>query len=475
MTFNSLAFLAFFPCFLVLFALTRGRARILVCLFGSYFFYAWWDWRFLGLIFASSAVDYRVGRALGQAEDPGARKLLLALSVGFNLAILGFFKYFHFFATSVRDAFALSGIELPAPALEVVLPVGISFYTFQTLSYTIDVYRRRTAPEWSFLRYATFVSFFPQLVAGPIVRSVKLLPQLRSERQFDETALLLGFETMLWGFILKVVIADSLALLVDPLFAHPHLYNGLALALGVLFYSFQIYCDFAGYSFIAIGAARTMGFDLGPNFDRPYFSGSFSEFWTRWHISLSLWFRDFLYIPMGGNRSGAARSLRNAMITMLLAGLWHGASWTFVIWGGLHGVYLVVENALARPAVFVSSTLHLPRSLTSGLRILLVFGLTSAAWVFFRAQTIDDAWLILGRIAGGGDFALSGVNDAMGSAKGLVLIGALWICELLTFRFRLVEQLRARPYLRIAVCAMGIWMIALLGTFEGNRFIYFQF
>ncbi|MGE0323043.1 MAG: MBOAT family protein [Polyangiaceae bacterium] len=336
MLFNSLAFLAFFAAFLLPFFFTRGKARLVVCLVASYVFYGWWDWRFTGLLAFSTIVDFQVGKYLHATTDQAKRRRWLLVSLVVNLGLLGVFKYLNFFIDSAVEVSTALGLHASKKHLSLILPVGISFYTFQTLSYTLDIYRKQLEPEPSFVRFAAYVAFFPQLVAGPIVRAAEFLPQLRKDPRFDANRFESGMSLIAWGFVKKVVVADSLASVVDHRFRVPEAHDALSLGLGVFCYAFQIYADFSGYSDIAIGTARLLGYDFPENFRRPYFSTSFREFWRRWHITLSTWLRDYLYIPLGGNRTPGYRTYRNLMLTMLLGGLWHGANWTFVVWGGLH-------------------------------------------------------------------------------------------------------------------------------------------
>ena len=346
MVFNSVAFLVFIGCFFPIYFLLKGNARLLFTLIASYVFYGWWDYRFLILIALSTCIDFYLSVLINNQEDPKRRKAVLAMSIFVNLAFLGFFKYFNFFIDSANDLLGLTGYGSGLTPMHIILPVGISFYTFQSMSYTIDVYRRAIRPEPSLLKFATFIGFFPQLVAGPIVRAVDFLPQLQKDHKFNWSNFQVGLAQVLVGFGKKIVIADSLAPFVDGVFAFPGSYTSLVLIIGVVFYSFQIYCDFSGYSDIAIGIARMLGFTFPMNFNLPYFSRSFSEFWERWHISLSSWLRDYLYIPLGGNRGGKFNMYRNLMLTMLLGGLWHGANYTFIVWGLLHGFYLVVQRLI---------------------------------------------------------------------------------------------------------------------------------
>ncbi|WP_147818762.1 MBOAT family O-acyltransferase [Salidesulfovibrio onnuriiensis] len=390
MLFSSLEFLIFFLCVCGFLALVRSNtSRKLFLLAASYYFYAYWDYRFLSLILLSTLTDYCVGRALEITEDKGKRRWLLVASLVVNLGLLGYFKYCNFFIESAAPL--LEKVGLHAGTLDIILPVGISFYTFQTLSYTIDVYRRKMPVCRSLFDFALFVAFFPQLVAGPIVRAAHFLPQLALARPLNRDDLYEGFRRFTFGLTKKVFLADRLAMYVDFVFENSALMDTSTLWLGVVAYTLQIYFDFSGYSDMAIGAARMMGYDLGENFNFPYLSRSFSEFWRRWHISLSSWVRDYLYIPLGGNRGGAARTSLNLMLTMLLMGLWHGAAWTFVFWGGLHGLGLVTERL-----VFGKESIRPPHTLVSGL---LGWGYTIlvavVGWVFFRAQSFGAAWTIL--------------------------------------------------------------------------------
>jgi alginate O-acetyltransferase complex protein AlgI len=470
MLFNSFAFLVFLPIFMAAYWATHGRARLWVMLVASLIFYAWWDWRFLFLLLFSSIVDYSIGIALDNEQEALARHRLIVLSILVNLGVLGFFKYFNFFADSAARISASLGLHATWNALRIVLPVGISFYVFKTMSYTIDVYRRTQRAERDLLRFTTFVVFFPELVAGPIVRASRMLPQLERDHDFDYERALSGLTLVLSGYVRKVVVADSLAPLVDVRFAHPQAHTALSLLIGVYFYAFQIYCDFSGYSNIAIGLARILGFDFGINFDRPYFSRSFSEFWTRWHISLSTWLRDYLYIPLGGSRGGTLFTFRNLMLTMLLGGLWHGARWTFVAWGGLHGLYLVGQRLIAPAYRRTVKTLRVPRALSDAFLIALVFHLTCFAWIFFRAYSFHNAWQVLSDIAAMRDMSFASVDNKILVIKGALLIAGLLLVEVLTLRPRDVS-----PAQRLAFAASCIWVVLLFGTFSGNSFIYFQF
>lgn len=472
MLFNSLPFWVFLPLFAVAYFATRGNARLWVCLIGSYIFYGWWDWRFLLLIVALTVFNWWLGLLIDRSDDAANRKFALWASVATSLAVLGFFKYANFMVDSMRALLRSIGIENAGQPLDIILPIGISFYTFQAMSYTIDVYRREIPVEPSLLRFATFKAFFPQLVAGPIVRAADFLPQLRRDAPAEWNRFVNGACMVAWGFVLKVVIADSLAGVVDHRFANPAVLSAVSLAVGVLFYAFQIYGDFAGYSLIAIGLAHILGYDFKRNFDRPYFSESFSEFWRRWHISLSSWLRDYLYIALGGNRFGKWRTQMNLMTTMLLGGLWHGASWAFVAWGALHGAYLIAQRVWSDA---FPSTADATGFAARVLRIVAVFLLVCVAWVFFRARTFEDAGAMLARIATQGDWSPATIEQRFQVVKGVSLILMLVLVEALSFRIDFPALLARRPALAIPFLAACLLLIAAAGTFGGTAFIYFQF
>ena len=472
MLFNSFAFLVFLPAFMLCYWATSGRTRLWVMLVFSIGFYAWWDWRFVFLLLFSSVVDFSLGILLENEQGDAIRRRLIVLSVAVNLGFLGFFKYFNFFADSAARLSRSMGLHVTYDALKIVLPVGISFYVFKTMSYTIDVYRRTEKAERDLLKFTTFVVFFPELVAGPIVRASRMLPQLQRDHAFDYERMVSGLTLVLSGYVRKVAIADSIAPLVDIRFAHPEAHSSVSLLLGVYLYAFQIYCDFSGYSNIAIGLARILGFDFGINFDRPYFSRGFSEFWSRWHISLSSWLRDYLYIPLGGSRGGAWLTYRNLMLTMLLGGLWHGANWTFVAWGALHGLYLVAQRMMG-------GRVRLP----AVVQVFVVFNLTCFAWIFFRSPSFDVAWQVISGIAHYHGSLLD-IDNRWKILKCVVLIGGLlafeWSGGLLARRNDRNGRRAESPPLhrngwRLAFCAACVWVILIFGTFSGLNFIYFQF
>ena len=476
MAFNSIAFIVFFPVFLTIYWMLSGRSRIAATLIASYLFYGYWDYRFLALILLSTLVDYCVGLGLGKASRTWARRGLLLLSVSVNLGILACFKYFNFFAHSLESAFAEVGVSLDWATLNVVLPVGISFYTFQTLSYTIDVFRKEFEPEKDLLRFATFVAFFPQLVAGPIVRAQSLLPQLRQDAKFATWLLTDGFGRVLVGFFKKLVIADSLAVVVDPLFEFPEGYGSLNALILVCLFSIQVYADFSGYSDIAIGCARMLGIELPENFRSPFFSTSFREFWRRWHITLSEWLRDYLYIPLGGSSRTLITTIRNIVITMVLGGLWHGANWTFVLWGLVHGLLIAVEHVVLSRFGSEQGNLRFSRRLVgSVVGVAWVFGMFSLTAILFRSQDLSQAALICERILSFEGLSPNALHNRIPLLKGIGL-AALFMGLEFVFLHKLTHRLVLRSsWTRAVAYACVLWAIALFGTYEGTAFVYFQF
>ena len=396
MLFNSIDFAIFLPIVFILYWFVVNKSlklQNILIVVSSYIFYGWWDWRFLSLVLFSTLIDYFIGRGLLNQEDKVKRKTLLWISIIVNLGFLGFFKYYNFFLDNFVDAFSFFGRPISISSLNVILPVGISFYTFQTLSYSIDVYKRKLEPTKDFIAFSAFVSFFPQLVAGPIERATHLLPQFFKKREFDYSKAADGMRQILWGLFKKIVIADNCAEYANEIFNNSGDYSGSTLALGAVFFAFQIYGDFSGYSDIAIGTSRLFGFDLMKNFAFPYFSRDIAEFWRRWHISLSTWFRDYLYIPLGGSQGGTWMKVRNTFIIFLVSGFWHGANWTFVVWGALNALYflpllLTKNNRSHIDSVAKGKMLPTLRELTM---MLITFALTVFAWIFFRAENVGHA------------------------------------------------------------------------------------
>ncbi|MEM1327504.1 MAG: MBOAT family O-acyltransferase [Bacteroidota bacterium] len=483
MLFNSIDFALFLPVVFLLYwyVFSRNiRAQNVLIVTASYIFYGWWDWRFLSLILFSTFVDYSIGRQLATAERPDRRKLLLGISIFVNLGFLAFFKYYNFFLDNFIATFSLFGQKFQATSLQVILPVGISFYTFQTLSYTIDVYRRKLEPTRDFVAFSAFVSFFPQLVAGPIERATHLLPQFYSKRQFNYGLAVDGLRQILWGLFKKVVIADNCAEYANYIFNNSADLNGSTLLLGAIFFTFQIYGDFSGYSDIAIGTARLFGFDLMRNFAYPYFSRDIAEFWRRWHISLSTWFRDYLYIPLGGSRGSTMMQIRNVFIIFIVSGFWHGANWTFIVWGALNAVYflpllLAKKNRNHLDIVAINRSLPTFREL---MNMLTTFGLTVLAWIFFRAENLSHAFSYLGEIFSS---SLIQIPEFVGR-KEAFLTGIPLIIT-----FLLIEWQGRREQYAIADLglswhkhiryAMYYTLIIAIIWFSGEeqQFIYFQF
>jgi len=400
MLFNSIDFAFFLPIvFLLYWFVTQKNLKLqnLLIIVASYLFYGWWDYRFLSLIVFSSLLDYTIGMGLNKYEDKTRRKSLLVLSLLVNLGFLGFFKYYNFFLDNFIDAFSFFGKPISVQGLNIILPVGISFYTFQTLSYTIDVYKKKLEPTKDIISFLAFVSFFPQLVAGPIERASNLLPQFYKKREFVYSHAVDGMRQILWGLFKKVVIADNCAAFANQIFDNYPEHNSSTLVFGALFFTFQIYCDFSGYSDIAIGTSRLFGFNLMKNFAFPYFSRDIAEFWRRWHISLSTWFRDYLYIPLGGSKGGLLKKIRNVFAIFLVSGFWHGANWTFIIWGFLNALYFIPIMLMKKNRVNTNNIAEdrLFPTLTEFRQVIFTFFLTMIAWVFFRAPSVTDALLYL--------------------------------------------------------------------------------
>ena len=494
MLFNSIEFLIFFPIVVALYFLTPYRYRWPLLLAASYYFYMCWKPEYLVLIVVSTLIDYGVGLQLGKTREKGKRRRYLLLSLTTNLGLLFAFKYFNFFNDSARALFQHFNLFYGIPAFHVLLPVGISFYTFQTLSYTIDVYRGAQAPERHLGIFALYVAFFPQLVAGPIERSTRLLPQFYRRIDFDYERVTDGLKLMLWGFFKKIVIADRLALFVNAVYNDPTSWGGVSFIAATVFFAFQIYCDFSGYSDIAIGGAQILGYDLMDNFNRPYFSKSIGEFWKRWHISLSTWFRDYLYIPLGGNRVPKGRWYFNLFTVFLVSGLWHGANWTFVLWGALHGCYLIlgVVTARWRRGAVLLLGLDRRRGLLKWLNVTWTFLLVSFAWIFFRANSISDAFYIVGHLFDGvgawlsrllafdlGRETIAPLLMGQNLWEFVLALGSIAFMEfvhLLQRHYRMRHFMREKPrWLRWTIYYAILFAILMFGKFSLTEFIYFQF
>ncbi|HET6468779.1 MAG TPA: MBOAT family O-acyltransferase [Geminicoccaceae bacterium] len=473
MLFTSLEFVVFIVVFLPTYYLLPLRPRLLWVLGASYVFYGWWDWRYCGLLLLSSASAFVVATRIGRTDDPRAARAWLWLGLLLNLGMLAAFKYADFVVGTVGDALHVLGLEVDLPTPGLALPIGISFYVFQAVGYLIDVHRRTIAPETSFVRLGAFIALFPQLVAGPILRAGALLPQLRAPLAVTWAGFGRGLELIAWGFFLKLCLADNAAPLVDRRFARPLDFGGGDHLLGTFLFAFQIYGDFAGYSLIAIGLGRLMGYDFGINFRRPYFATSFRDFWGRWHISLSTWLRDYLYIPLGGNRHGMKAASRNLLITMLLGGLWHGPAWTFVVWGGLHGLYLVAERLLVHRFRF-ATTAPLRRLVLRALAAPVVFLSICLAWVFFRAESLADAHAILARILAWAPSQGVAGFEQWHLWRAVVALGCVLTVDAAAACTRHAAW-RAPVGVRVVALAALVWMILLIGRFEGAEFIYFRF
>lgn len=476
MLFNSMAFAIFLPIVFALYWLIPKRFRWLLLLIASYYFYMSWNPKYIVLILTTTLVSYSAALILEKAAQPFLRRVTVALTLFVCLGILFFFKYFNFFSDSFVALMARFSIRLHPATLKVLLPVGISFYTFQTLSYVIDVYRGTVKAERHFGIYATFISFFPQLVAGPIERTSNLLPQIKEPpKALDYESAAYGLKLMAWGFFKKLAIADAVAVYVDAVYGSLAACTGLDLLLGIFFFTIQIYCDFSGYSDIAVGTARLFGIRLMTNFKSPYFSGSIKEFWSRWHISLSTWFRDYIYIPLGGNRCRKFRHYLNLLLTFLASGLWHGANWTFVVWGGIHGLAQIGENALHLPQ-------KNPGKFRKAVSVAAVFLFCNLAWVFFRAESIADAWYVISHLfgclfSGAGLGHLTIQLTMLHLAKIMVCIVLLSVYDLCSLRVDVIGWLSGKKLVvRWAVYILFIWMLLFFMPTSGTgEFVYFQF
>ncbi len=479
MLFNSYEFILFFPIVVAIYFIMKPRYRWILLLLASYYFYMCWDYKYIVLILFSTVVDYFSGIAIHRSQKKRVRKAFLIASLFTNLGLLFFFKYFNFFGDTVNFFFDKFNIFHDVPSYDFLLPVGISFYTFQTLSYTIDIYRGKQIPERHFGRFALFVSFFPQLVAGPIERSVNLLPQFRMDFKFEYARVRDGLLLMLVGFLKKAVIADRLSEYVNMVYNHPGDFSGLQNVIATFFFSFQIYCDFSGYSDIAIGSALIMGYKLMTNFRRPYFSMSIREFWQRWHISLSSWFRDYVYIGLGGNRVVKWRWYYNLFITFLVSGLWHGAEWTFVIWGALHGFYLVFAIWTTKLRDRFNSGIGLSKhvDLFRVVQILVTFVLVYFSWIFFRANNTYDAFTIIGDIFKPAQGALNLFTFSVDFYIAFVSIFLLLLFEYFEEYHQLSERIRenvSRP-VKWAMFAGAMIILLVFSIWEESDFLYFQF
>lgn len=471
MLFNSLTFVVFFLGVYSLYIVLRHRYQNLLLLVASYVFYGWWDWRFLSLILLSTVVDYWCGLGMEAATSTKKKRRLLAVSMIFNLGLLFTFKYFNFFADSLFELMAMWGVEADLRFIKVVLPVGISFYTFQTMSYTIDIYRGELKPTRKFFDFALFVSFFPQLVAGPIERAKQLLPQVIGERKITFECVRQGAWLILLGYFKKTVIADNMAPFTQELFDFPGEVSGTAVLFGLYAFALQIYGDFSGYSDIARGLAKCLGFDLMLNFRMPYFATNPSDFWRRWHISLSTWLRDYLYIPLGGNRKSGIFTYRNLMLTMLLGGLWHGAAWNFVAWGLFHGGILCIHRLISPTLKRISPQTGGSAKVWKLACVFFFFHITCIGWLLFGVNQLSDCWLLLGNLFS--PLALTGKITIF----SVVVIG-LPLLVLQLFKESKDDMLCVLKFSRVWRLAIYVFLFAAIvfcGASRYNEFIYFQF
>ena len=482
MLFNSIDFAVFLPIVFLLYWLLANKSLKLqnaLIVLASYVFYGWWDWRFLSLILFSTLVDYTIGIKLKSEKNQTKRKILLWTSICVNLGFLGFFKYANFFLDNFTAAFSFFGSEIATHSLDIILPVGISFYTFQTLSYTIDVYKQKLEPTNDFIVFSAFVSFFPQLVAGPIERATNLLPQFYKKRTFELSKAVDGMRQILWGLFKKIVIADSCAELANQIFNNSAEMNGSTLVLGALFFTFQIYGDFSGYSDIAIGTSRLFGFNLMQNFKFPYFSRDIAEFWRRWHMSLSTWFRDYLYIPLGGSRGGTWMKVRNTFLIFIVSGFWHGANWTFIAWGTLHAIYflpLLLTNKNRNNLEIVAQGNYLPTA-RELLQMLSTFTLTVFAWIIFRANDITHAFHYISEIFSASILEAPKLTDSKEAIITMLLVFIFIFIEWLGRESQFALEHLGLKWKRPLRHALYYTIIIALFWCNGKeqQFIYFQF
>jgi alginate O-acetyltransferase complex protein AlgI len=495
MLFNSIQFLIFFPIVTVVFFLLPHKYRWFHLLVASCLFYMAFIPVYILILLFTILIDYIAGIVIENATGK-KKKYFLSLSIVANVGVLAFFKYYNFFTQNIDDLISVTGGTRVLPLLHIILPIGLSFHTFQAMSYTIEVYRGRQKAERHPGIYALYVMFYPQLVAGPIERPQNVLHQFHEKKYFNYKNATSGLRLIMWGMFKKVVIADRLALLTDPVFNHPHNYTPLALAIAAIFFSFQIFCDFSGYSDIALGTARVMGFSLMQNFNKPYHARTVSEFWSRWHISLSTWFRDYVYIPLGGNRVSVPRWYFNLFFVFLLSGFWHGANWTFIVWGGLHGFYLIFAIVSQSTREKISTWLGITRIgwLYTLVQVFTTYCLVTLAWVFFRANTLKDAVYIItkfpaagksfGRWLLSGHLSFNSLKKAIGEIP--MYIEDVTLCFLLIFiletvhflqrKYNITDTISKRPiYIRWSIYYVMIMIIIFFGVYGKRQFIYFQF
>ena len=480
MLFNSLSFAVFLPIVFAIYWILPHKYRWILLLIASYWFYMSWNPKYIVLILFTTLVSYVAAIALEKQANVRIKKLIVASACVASLGVLFFFKYFNFVSESVANALSFFGLPIEPIVLKLLLPVGISFYTFQTLSYVIDVYKGTIPAEHHFGKYATFVSFFPQLVAGPIERTENLLPQIKEEHKFDYSQASYGIKLMAWGFFKKIVIADTISQYVGKVFDQPHGYQGFSFFVVSLLFTIQIYCDFSGYSDIAIGTAKLMGINLMRNFNSPYFSQSIREFWSRWHISLSTWFKDYVYIPLGGNRVGKFKNAFNLLVTFLVSGLWHGANWTFVIWGGIHGLAQVIEKR-----IFPKKTDLTSKGIVRWIRVLVVFCFTSFAWIFFASNSVADSLFIIRHMVDGIGAPIAYLRDgfaSIGLDKTSLIFLAMSLVILIVYDYKSLKtdvitliSNKKKVTRWVLYSLFLLWMIFNIPVTSETEFIYFQF
>lgn len=478
MLFNSFSFAVFLPIVFIVYWVIPHRYRWVLLLVASYYFYMSWNAKYIVLIVFTTVISYVAGRLLENERNHRKKKLILVSVAVLSLGVLFFFKYFNFVSESIASVLNLFAIQMNPLTLKILLPVGISFYTFQTLSYVIDVYKEDVPAEHHFGYYATFVSFFPQLVAGPIERTKNLLSQIKAECEFDYSKASYGIKLMIWGFFKKLVIADVLSIYVSKVFDNISQYSGFAIVIASMFFSLQIYCDFSGYSDIAIGTAKLLGIDLMSNFKSPYFSQSIKEFWSRWHISLSTWFRDYVYIPLGGSRVGKIRHVINLMITFLVSGIWHGANWTFIFWGGVHGIYQVVENVL-----FPQSKKN-SRGIIWIVRVGIIFIICTFAWIFFVSNSVEDACYALGHMFSGISSPIAYLHDGFAGIglgkyeffKIILFLLILFVYDYFSLHRDCISWINKRNvFVRHFIISLMLLIILCCSYTGQSTFVYFQF
>ena len=487
MIFNSLNFLVYFFVVTILYFILPVIPRRYMLLAASCFFYMAFIPKYIFILALTITIDYFAGRFLEKLHKN--RKIFLSLSILSNIGLLFIFKYFNFFNENIVHIANFFNWNYPIQSLKIILPIGLSFHTFQSLSYIIEVYRGNQKAEKNFGIFALYVMFYPQLVAGPIERPQNMLHQFHIDHKFDLYRIADGLKLMLWGMFKKVVIADRLALFVNQVYNNPTEHTGLSILIATFFFSIQIYCDFSGYSEIALGSAKVMGFNLMINFDKPYLSRSISEFWKRWHISLSTWFKDYVYIPLGGNRVSTLKVYRNLFITFLLSGLWHGANWTFILWGSINGVYLIASRVTEKMRKRFISFLRINEKglLHNVLQVIITFSLTSFAWIFFRANSLSDALVIIRRIFTGWTAGryMSVINTVLAKIPSLSKVSFM-LAFLFVFFLVIIEIIQTKivirniidkklSYLSWFIYILGIFTVIVLGQFTQAQFIYFQF